>query len=99
MRIKYNFILGSFLFFLCFSQDTVQSSISSGIYNEKIDTIKFSINEIMNDSIIYDEDADIFESQLDEAKTIFSEAIISDLTGDTLEAMYQFDLLLNPYQA
>ena len=30
---------------------------------------------------------------MEEAKAIFSEAIISDLTGDTLEAMYQFDLL------
>ena len=38
-------------------------------------------------------DVDIFQAQMEEAKAIFSEAIISDLTGDTLEAMYQFDLL------
>ena len=38
-------------------------------------------------------DEDIFDAQLAEAKTIFAEAIISDLTGDTLEAAYQFELL------
>ena len=38
-------------------------------------------------------DEDIFDAQLAEAKTIFAEAIISDLTGDTLEGAYQFELL------
>ena len=36
---------------------------------------------------------DIFDAQIAEAKTIYAEAIISDLTGDTLEAAYQFELL------
>jgi len=36
---------------------------------------------------------DIFDAQLAEAKSIFSEAVISDLTGDTLEASYQFEML------
>ncbi len=36
---------------------------------------------------------DIFDAQMAEAKTIYAEAIISDLTGDTLEAAYQFELL------
>ena len=36
---------------------------------------------------------DIFDAQMSEAKSILAEAIISDLTGDTLEAAYQFELL------
>ena len=38
-------------------------------------------------------DEDIFDAQMAEAKTIFAEAIISDLTGDTLEGAYQFEIL------
>ena len=38
-------------------------------------------------------DEDIFDAQLAETKAIFAEAIISDITGDTLEAAYQFELL------
>ena len=34
---------------------------------------------------------DLFETLLSEAKMFFSEAIISDITNDTLDAMYQFD--------
>ncbi|MDP6853169.1 MAG: LysM peptidoglycan-binding domain-containing protein [Candidatus Marinimicrobia bacterium] len=36
---------------------------------------------------------DIFDAQMAEAKAIYAEAVISDLTGDTLEAAYQFELL------
>jgi len=36
---------------------------------------------------------DIFDAQMSEAKYIFAEAIISDLTGDTLDAAYQFEIL------
>ena len=36
---------------------------------------------------------DFFEAQMTEAKYIYAEAIISDLTGDTLDAAYQFELL------
>ena len=38
-------------------------------------------------------DEDIFDAQMAEAKGILGEAVISDLTGDTLEAAYQFELL------
>ena len=38
-------------------------------------------------------DEDIFDAQMAEAKAIYAEAVISDLTGDTLEAAYQFELL------
>ena len=85
-------IFFSFLVFL----ETIHSQDSTNqpdlnIYTENIDTTTFSSIEI--DSLLYDEDVDIFQAQMEEAKAIFSEAIISDLTGDTLEAMYQFDLL------
>ena len=39
-------------------------------------------------NIFYD---DLFETLLSEAKMFFSEAIISDIDRDTLDAMYQFD--------
>ena len=45
----------------------------------------------MNLDVVPEED--IFDAQMAEAKTIFAEAIISDLTGDTLEAAYQFEML------
>ena len=34
---------------------------------------------------------DLFESLLTEAKMFYADAIIADLIGDTLDAMYQFD--------
>ena len=36
---------------------------------------------------------DLFEVQLYESKILLAESIIADLTGDTIEAKYQFDLL------
>ena len=36
---------------------------------------------------------DLFEVQLYESKILLAESIISDLTGNTIEAKYQFDLL------
>ena len=53
--------------------------------------IEITVPPDLNISPIPDEE--IFDDQLAEAKTIFAEAIISDLTGDTLEAAYQFELL------
>ena len=41
----------------------------------------------------YSSEEDIFDAQISEAKSIYAEAIISDLTGDTLESAYQFELL------
>ncbi len=72
---------------------------SVAVYEEIADTEKTHIHHIHTDSLIYDEDFDIFQNQLDESKAIFSEAIISDLTGDTLEAMYQFDMLFESLSA
>ena len=76
-----------------YSSDSLQIDTSS---LPSLDIADSSINELtvhpdLNISPTPDED--IFDAQLAEAKTIFAEAIISDLTGDTLEAAYQFELL------
>ena len=81
-----------------FPQDSLKQD-EVPVYIENIDSSTFTAIEIKIDSLLYEEDVDIFEAQMDEAKTIFSEAIISDLTGDTLEAMYQFDLLFESLSA
>ena len=61
--------------------------------NDIFDTSSISIDPIKSIENNNIPEEDIFDAQLSEAKTIFAEAIISDLTGDTLEAAYQFELL------
>ena len=80
---------------------TIGSLTDSNISNMKKN--RFNIDTINTNSIIISPiekiknenlpEEDIFDAQLSESKMIFSEAIISDLTGDTLEAAYQFELL------
>jgi len=90
MKLKNIILVTVFLANSIFSQDSLNQN-DAPIYTENIDTSAFTAIQI--DSLLYEEDVDIFQAQMDEAKAIFAEAIISDLTGDTLEAMYQFDLL------
>ena len=92
MRIRIYFILSLFIT-IPFLQDSLKAIENSFYQSEILDSNKIDI--ISDDSLDknFDEDSDIFEAQLSEIKMIFSEAIISDLTGDTLEAIYQFDLL------
>ena len=90
MKLKKLIFSIIFLSNFIFLQDSL-SQKDAIIYLENIDTSIFT--EIQIDSLFNEESVDIFQAQMDEAKAIFSEAIISDLTGDTLEAMYQFDLL------
>ena len=77
-------------------KNTILDTIT--VYEEFVNSEKIDIQQIHTDSLIYDEELDIFQNQLDESKAIF-EAIISDLTGDTLEAMYQFDMLFESLSA
>ena len=80
-------------FSLLFSSDSLQinnSAISSPDISDS-GIIEITVTPDMNISPIPDED--IFDAQMAEAKTIYAEAIISDLTGDTLEAAYQFEIL------
>ena len=76
-----------------YSSDSLQIDTSSLPSRDIADSsiIELTIPPDLNISPTPDED--IFDAQLAEAKTIFAEAIISDLTGDTLEAAYQFELL------
>ena len=98
MKITYFLLANLILATSINSQDSLKQD-EVPVYTENIDTSIFTALEIKVDSLFYEEDVDIFEAQMDEAKAIFSEAIISDLTGDTLEAMYQFDLLFESLSA
>ena len=73
-----------------------QSTTDSTITKKNPDSIK-DINDIVNiiknDSIVINTASEIFEYQMIESKLILSEAIISDATGDTLDAKYQFEIL------
>jgi len=93
VRLCGGFIQILIAFTFLYSSDSLQIYTSS---LPSLDIADSSINELtvspdLNISPTPDED--IFDAQLAEAKTIFAEAIISDLTGDTLEAAYQFELL------
>ena len=80
-------------FTFLYSSDSLQINTSNIPLVDIADSsiIELTIPPDLNISPTPDED--IFDAQLAEAKTIFAEAIISDLTGDTLEAAYQFELL------
>ena len=60
------------------------------------DTIKYSKNLSIQDVFSFQDSLDaedLFEVQLYESKILLAESIIADLTGDTIEAKFQFDLL------
>ena len=86
--------LKSVFIFLTVVSAQHQSILDSTIINEKIQKSKIDGNNIMkNDSVIINTASEIFEYQMTESKLILSEAIISDATGDTLDAKYQFEML------
>ena len=77
---------------LIYASDTMKVD-SSQLYSTDIkDTSSISIPTLLN-NLESSAEEDIFDDQMSEAKSIFAEAIISDLTGDTLEAAYQLELL------
>ena len=43
----------------------------------------------------FPEESDLFDIRLSEVKTLFADAIIADTSGDTLEAVYLFDLVFD----
>ena len=66
--------------------------LSTFLMSDTTDTVSLKIPVTSNASIkdsLYD--FDLFESLLTEAKLFYADAIIADLIGDTLDAMYQFD--------
>ena len=81
-------IINTFLF----AVDTIKVDSSLLHFRDIKDTSNIIISSILNSLDIVSEE-NIFHDQMSEAKSIFGEAIISDLTGDTLDAAYQFELL------
>ena len=61
--------------------------------SETADTEQVEIIEPNDTNISPLPEEDIFDAQMAEAKSIFAEAVISDITGDTLDAAYQFEML------
>ena len=62
-------------------------------FPDLLDSVKIEIIQPANMEFPPVPDEDIFDAQMAEAKAIYAEAVISDLTGDTLDAAYQFELL------
>ena len=62
-------------------------------FPDLLDSVKIEIIQPANMEFSPVPDEDIFDAQMAEAKAIYAEAVISDLTGDTLDAAYQFELL------
>ena len=52
-------------------------------------------DSIVVDSLIDEIALDLLNARMNEAKMIYADAIIADMTCDTLEAVYQFDLLFD----
>ena len=68
-------------------QDTITMSSSNDSINNKIDSESIKTNLESNDL------GSLYREQIDEVKILLSESIISDHTGDTLNAIFNFKLL------
>ena len=88
-----DFIISLFIISLLTGSDTLKVDSAILPSTDILDTEKITILSPQENLIENEHEEDIFESQLSEAKYIYAEAIISDLTGDTLDAAYQFELL------
>ena len=89
MRFSLSLLLISF----SWSVDTLQVDSASLPSTDMPETEQITIIPPLENLFESEPDEDIFDAQISEAKYIYAEAIISDLTGDTLEAAYQFELL------
>ena len=75
------------------ASDTIKLDSSLLPSSDMSDSNKITIIPTIDTNLPLIPEEDIFDAQMSEAKSILAEAIISDLTGDTLEAAYQFELL------
>ena len=88
MYKKYILILFSFVI----SENDTSLDLNSA-FDDKIKSSKnLSIQDVLSFQDSLDSE-DLFEVQLYESKILLAESIIADLTGDTIEAKFQFDLL------
>ena len=79
------------LILICLSFCYESDSLSDNLKNSKISQ-NLSLKDILISSDSLDSE-DLFEVQLYESKILLAESIIADLTGDTIEAKFQFDAL------
>ena len=81
------FFFSSLLLIQLFGQDTITMSDSQGSLKSNSDSIvvKTELSPTLASSI--------YREQIDEVKILLSESIISDHTGDTLSAIFNFKLL------
>ena len=68
-----------------FSADSLKFDSTNLLFPDMPDSERVDIIEPKDLNISPIPEEDIFDAQLAEAKSIFAEAVISDLTGDTLE--------------
>ena len=87
------YFTSSILFSLLSAIDTVRVDSTFLPFSDVPDTAKITISSPLGSLLESELEEDIFDAQISEAKYIYAEAIISDLTGDTLESAYQFELL------
>ena len=78
---------------ILFGLDSLRTDSTTLPFQDLPDSGKIEIIQPANMEFSPVPDEDIFDAQMAEAKEILGEAVISDLTGDTLEAAYQFELL------
>ena len=86
MNKFFNYI--SFIIISILFGDSSQIKIDTLEIKKLIDTnidTKYSI-----DTLNFYDDWEIIESRIEESKTLLAEAIIADMTGDTLNALFKF---------
>ena len=69
----------------------------TGITDTPKSTSQFPV--IHPDTYSPPEEFDLFVTRMQETKQLFADAIIADLTGDTLEAAYHFEQLFESLEA
>ena len=69
-----------------------EATLDSNNKKITIDSAQVVFN-VVSDTSSIDFPLDVFDLQIIESKRVFSDAIISDSTGDTLDAKYQFEIL------
>ena len=85
-----NYLVLLFSLVWSLSDSTNVISVDSSLSKEPARNL--SLKDILSAQDSLDSE-DLFEVQLYESKILLAESIIADLTGDTIEAKFQFDLL------
>ncbi len=75
------------------SQDSISTNIINVNANDSLTTNDSSIPSTLNTDVIDNPISSLFKDQINESKILLSDAIISDHTSDTLNALYNFKVL------